>query len=159
MLLPRLMQLIGSHADQLANQVLHEIGTSPRLHVLKSREEEVLRKRVHELYRDLGAWLTERDEERLEDVFGGFGRHRRADGTPLDEIVFALMLVKHHLWAFIERNDVTDDPMELVQERHLLMDIGRFFDRATYHMVRGYEHAPPQDQVAGATAAAARHTR
>jgi hypothetical protein len=159
MLLPRLMQLIESHADQLADQVLHEIATSPRLHVLKSREEEVLRKRVHELYHDLGHWLSERDEARLEEVFGNFGRHRRADGTPLNEVVYALTMTKNHLWAFIERNDVTDQPMELAQERHLLLDIGRFFDRAVFHTVLGYEHAPPADQVAGATATAARKAR
>ena len=159
MLLPRLMQLIESHADQLADEVLRDIAKSPRVPVLKSREEEVLRKRVRELYHDLGAWLSERDEERLEDVFGGFGRHRRADCTPLDEVVYALMMVKSHLWAFIERNDVTDQPMELAQERHLLSDIDRFFDRAIYHTVHGYEHASPQDQVAGASAAAVRRAR
>lgn len=159
MLLPRLMQLIESHADQLTDEALREIAKSPRLPELKSREEEVLRKRVRGLYHDLGAWLAERDEHRLEEMFGGFGRDRRADGTPLDEVVYALIMVKNHLWAFIERNDVTDQPMELAQERHLLSDIGRFFDRAVYHTVHGFEHASPQNQVAGASAAAARRAR
>jgi len=159
MLLPRLMQLIESNADKLTDEVLQEIAKSPRLAELKTREDEVLRKRVRGLYHDIGAWLAERDEVRLEEMFGGFGRHRRADGTPLDEVVYALIMVKSHLLSFIERNDVTDQPMELAQLRHLLGDIGRFFDRAIYHTVYGFVHASPQDQVAGAAAAAARRAR
>lgn len=159
MLLPRLIELIESHADDLTQQVLKDIATDPRLHALRDREDEVLRKKIHEMFRDLGRWLHAHDEAQLEAVFGEYGRRRRVDGTGLDELVLAVLLAKNHLWNFIERNDVTDQPLELAQEMHLIRDIGRFFDRAVYHIVRGYEHAPPAQQVAGAAAAAARHPR
>jgi hypothetical protein len=159
MLLPRLIEMIESHADELTEQVLKDIAANPRLRALRDREDEVLRKKVHEVYHDLGRWLHAHDEAQLEAVFGEFGRRRRVDGTGLDELVYAVLMVKNHLWSFIERNDVTDQPLELAQEMHLIRDIGRFFDRALYHIVRGYEHAPPAEQVAGAAAAAARHTR
>jgi hypothetical protein len=156
MLLPRLMDLIEHHADELVDQALADLSTNPRTPSFRGKDKESTRERMHDVVRNLSSWLATQDEARIEGTFGEYGRRRRLDGTPLEEIVYAMIIAKERLWSFVERNDVTDSPLELDQERELIESIGRFFDRAMYHTVRGYQHAAPE---AASALAAGRPTR
>jgi hypothetical protein len=102
---------------------------------------EDLRARLFDVYHHLGGWLSDSTEERIESVYGELGRKRHAEGIPLSEVVFALTLAKYHLRDYIRTRGLVDSAVELYQEQELQRLVGRFFDRAVYHTVRGYERA------------------
>jgi hypothetical protein len=58
----------------------------------------------------------------------------------VSDLVGALLLTRRNLWAFIETM-VGDTILELRQEMDLQLLVVRFFDRAIYHTVRGFEEA------------------
>ena len=78
-------------------------------------------------------------------MFHGAGQKQAADGVPLSAVVYAWLLCKRHLWAFVRRNDLANTELELYEEEEVAVRIGEFFDRAIYHTIRGYE-----EQLAGA---------
>jgi hypothetical protein len=139
--LPWLMNQIHMHAEQLSERVIQAIRTSQRIKSLGSVSEEELRRRFFDLFQNLGRWLGEKGEEEIEATYGEIGRRRCREGTPLNELVHAVILVKQQLWDYIEKHIAPASEGNLYQEEMIIEMLGKFFDRALYHTVRGYEEA------------------
>jgi len=141
MLLPSLIRLIETHADELVDQVVRVVRTDPRTAFLHEVSEAELKRRGFDLYRNLGRWLGEKSEAEIEATYRENGYRRFQEGVPLSELVHALILMKQHLWNFVRKNDLPETATNLYSEEQLEMMVGQFFDKALYHAVRGYEEA------------------
>lgn len=141
MLSARLVRLIEEHAEDLTREVLRDLAGNTRTPAYHSLPPDELHRRVYDVYHNLGRWLGDKTEEHLESTFGGLGRRRHAEGVPLSEVVYALVLIKDHLRGYIRAVGLVDSTVELYLEEELHLQIGSFFDNALYHMVKGYETA------------------
>lgn len=139
MLSARLIRVIEEHAEQLTRGVLNDIAANPRTPHYHDLSSEELHRRIYDVYHNLGRWLSDKTEEHLEATYGGLGRTRCREGVPLSEVVYALVLIKDHLREYIRAVGLVDSAVELYLEEELHLSIGRFFDRAMYHTVKGYE--------------------
>jgi hypothetical protein len=139
MLSVRLIQLVEQHAEELVHAVLADIRSNPRTASFTRVPEADMRHRLQDLYKHLGDWLGDRTETRIEAQYLEVGRHRLQDGVPLEEVVFALVLVKEHLREFVGLRGVAGTALELYSEDQLYHLVGSFFDRALYFTVKGYE--------------------
>lgn len=152
MLANRLIQLIENHSESLTQEVLHDVLTNERTASFRKVSREELKPRIALLYQNLGKWLGSPNEDYIRQEYEDWGRTRFRQGIPFSEIVYLLMLTKKHLRKFIREHGlvqfsgdlVTPDdlvPVELyaIQEFNYL--VGDFFDKALYHLVRGYEAA------------------
>ena len=141
MLLPWLMRLIETHAEELSDKLIHALRTNPRTTFLHQVSEAELKRRGFDLYHNLGRWLAEKSEAEIEATYRENGRRRFSEGVPLSELIYALILMKQYLWEFIRKNDLPETATNIYSEEQLQMMVGQFFDRALYHAVRGYEEA------------------
>jgi hypothetical protein len=139
MLLPWLMRLIETHAEQLTDKLIEAVRTSPRTTFLHELSEAELKQRVLDLYQNLGRWLGEKREAEIEATYRENGRKRFREGVPLSELIYALILMKRHLWEYVQVNDLPETGTNLYGEEQLAVMVGQFFDTALYHAVRGYE--------------------
>lgn len=139
MLSTRLVRMIEDHAEDLTREALDDIATNRRTAGYHSLSRHELQRRVYDVYRNLGRWLGDESETRIESTYGELGRSRRGEGIPLSQVVFALMLTKGHLWSFIRSAGLVGSAVDLYQEEELTLLLSRFFDKAIYHTVRGYE--------------------
>jgi len=103
--------------------------------------EAELTARSFELYHNLARWLCEKREDEIEAAYREIGRRRFCEGVPLSELVYALIIMKQHLWDFIRKNDLPETATNLYGEEQLELMVGQFFDKGLYHAVRGYEDA------------------
>lgn len=101
---------------------------------------EELKERVYEIYRHLGDWLMNRDEFDLEQRYLKIGARRAQQNVPLSQVVCAIILTKDNLWEFLKKESVLE-PVEVFGELEMLQMLNRFFDRAIYHAVIGYDRA------------------
>ena len=141
MLSARLIKLIEDHAEDLTREVLRDLAGNARTPSYNALPADELHRRVYDVYHNLGRWLGDKTEEHLESTFGGLGRRRHAEGVPLSEAMYALVLIKDHLRGYIRAVGLVDSTVELYLEEELHLQIGNFFDNAVYHMVKGYEAA------------------
>jgi len=152
MLLSRLIWLIENHAEDLAHATVEDITTNPKTPSFHSLSREEMESRIYRLYRNLGRWIGTRDEAHIAAEYYDLGRSRRADGVPLSEIVYAVILYKEHLRRFIRDNSLVEStagvpdheellPVLLYGVQELNYMVGHFFDAALYHTARGYESA------------------
>lgn len=158
MLLARLIWLIENHAESLTRATVEDILSNPRTPSFHSLSREEMESRIYRLYRNLGRWIGTNDESQIEAEYFDLGRGRKADGVPLSELVYSVILYKKHLRQFIQENgfvggkvDHPDQeellPMMLYGLQELNSTVGHFFDAALYHTTRGYESMTPVEEA------------
>ena len=163
MLGAHLLQLIQSHARSLTSDVINELRTNARTPAFRRLDPAELETRVAALYWNLGQWIGSSDDEAVRREYEDIGRSRFREGVPVSELVYALLLTKHHLRRYIREHGSVDFagarvlpdellPLELYSIQELNYQVGEFFDRALYHLARGYEAEAAVPNVSGGPA-------
>ncbi len=134
----RLVDLIEDHADELTGRLVSTMREDPRTISYRQFDDEELGERARKVYSHLGHWLGKTSESAVENEYFRLGNVRRAEGIPLSEVVMALLLIRRNLWQFVEARGAHTS-LELRQQLDLEVLVARFFDRAIFHTVRGYE--------------------
>lgn len=140
----RLVRLIETHSEELAEGLTQKLLSSERTHDLRKVPANELHHRCHEIYRNLSDWLLSKTEQDIDAVYRALGARRANQGVSLASLAWALMLTKEHLWSFLEREGVYAAPHNVFGELELLRLLEQFFDRALYHAAEGWEQAVAQ---------------
>ncbi len=139
MLSYRLVRLIETHAETLADGLERKVMASPSLKDFRALPTHELRERVYEIYRHLGDWLLGESETHVEQRYREIGARRASQKVPLAEVVLVIALTKENLWEFLESDAVVDRAVEIMGELELLQMLDRFFDHAIYYAAVGYQ--------------------
>lgn len=159
MLTSRLIQLIETHAESLASETMRDIVTNEHTSSFRLVPIAELKSRIAALYQNLGTWIGNPKEDAVRKEYEEWGSKPFRQGIPLSEIVYCVILTKTHLRRFIREHGlvvfsgdrVTPDelvPVELHGIQELNYIVGEFFDRALYHLIRGYEAAARTSRAA-----------
>jgi hypothetical protein len=140
----RLVRLIETHSEELAEGLTQKLLSSERTRDLRKVPANELQHRSHEIYRNLSDWLLSKTEHDTEMVYKALGARRASQGVSLAALTWALMLTKQHLWSFLEREGVYGALHNVFGELELLRLLEQFFDRAVYYATEGYEEAIAQ---------------
>jgi hypothetical protein len=136
----KLVRLIETHAEGLANALQRKIDSSERMqsyHRNVSREE--LTRVVNEIYSHLGQWLMQKTEADLQSRYVNIGKRRAEQAVPYSEVLWAIALVKENLWEYLKQEHVLEKPVEIFGSLEILELLEQFFDRAMYYAAVGYE--------------------
>jgi hypothetical protein len=150
MLGPRLLQLIQAHAGPLTQDVVTDLRTNERTPTFRRLDRADVETRVAALFYNLGKWIGDSDENAVTTEYQEMGRTRFREGVRVSELVYALLISKHHLRRYIREHGLVDFagdriasqellPVELHSIQELNYQVGEFFDRALYHLAHGYE--------------------
>lgn len=137
----KFVQLIESHAEQIADRVLSELRRDERRRHIAALPEAELREICQRILRNLGHWLTAASEKEIERYYEERGRIRAAEGVPLHEVVYLFLLLKSRMLDFVRHQGFPHTTVDVYAAEELDYAVGRFFDSAVYHLVRGYETA------------------
>ena len=137
----RLVRMIETHSDELAQSLLTRVETSDKTSAFSHVPAVELRQRVYEIYRHLGDWLLGKTEIDIESRYKEIGARRAAQGVPFSQVVEAIVLTKHNLWEFLMKEAGVDRPVEVFGELEMLQLLDQFFDRAIFYAALGYENA------------------
>lgn len=142
----RLVRLIESHADQLAESLEKRAEASMQVPHFRTIPAHELRERVYEIYCHLGEWLLGKNEGDVEQRYRAIGTRRCAQNVPLSEVIQAIVLTKENLWDFLKSEAVMDRAVEILGELELLQMLEMFFDRAVYYAAVGFEQESARRQ-------------
>lgn len=155
MLTIRLMQMIEDHAEELTQELVKDLQSNRRTPHYHHLTAEELHYRTYAVYRNLGHWVSQKSEDQIAANYADLAIRRFAEGVPLEEIVFALISTKNHLYQYVRMAGLMDSAVELHQERELRRLVGYFFDKAIYHTVKAYGHQAASEHSRDALKAAA----
>jgi hypothetical protein len=137
----RLVRLIETHSDQLAEGALEKLRQSPKASCFREVPAEEFKQRVYEIYHSLGEWLLGKTEADIERRYVEIGQRRAAQGVPLSQLICAINITKQYLLEYLSSEAVTDKSAEVFGEIEVLQLLEQFFDRANYYAAVGYESA------------------
>jgi hypothetical protein len=136
----RLVRLIETHADQLADGALIRLQESEKTRgFARSGPSEDFRQAVCEIYTHLGEWVLGKSEEEIARRYTDIGRRRASQGVLLSELNWAIVIARENLWEFLKAEDTLERPTEVFGELKLLQLLEQFFDHAIYYAAVGYE--------------------
>jgi hypothetical protein len=136
----RLVRLIETHADKLADSALKLLQESEKTRGFANADSEAdFRKAVFEIYTHLGEWVMGKSEEDIARRYTEIGRKRASQGVLLSELNWAIVIAREALWEFLKAEDNLERPTEVFGELKLLQLLEQFFDRAIYYAAVGYE--------------------
>jgi len=137
----RLVHLIETHSEELAEGLTQKLLSSERTRDLRKVPANELHHRCHEIYRNLSKWLLTKTEHDIEKVYKGLGARRTNQGVSLAALTWALVLTKEHLGRFLEWEGVQGGLHNVFGELEFLRLLDQFFDRALYYAAEGYEES------------------
>lgn len=135
----RLVRLIETHSEELAEGLTRKLLTSERTQDMRKLPANELCQRCLEIYRNLSDWLVNKTEHDIEVVYRALGARRAAQGVSMAGLIWAILLTKEHLWGFLDAEGIQGGLHNLFGELELLRQLDRFFDRALYYATEGYE--------------------
>ena len=141
MLAYRLVKLIETHSEALAESLHTKITTSDKTRDYVNVPADELTRVVHEMYRNLGEWLLGKTEGDIEKRYLAIGARRAEQKIPISQLVWTIMLVKENLFEYIGAKGVMERPAEVFGELEILQLLEQFFDRAVYYAALGHERA------------------
>jgi hypothetical protein len=159
MLTSRLMEFIETHARSIISETVQDILTNEHTSSFRRVPAAEVEIRIAALFLNLGKWMGNPKEDAIRKEYEDWGRARFRQGIPLSEIMYSMILAKAHLRRFIREHGqvafsgdrVTPEelvPVELYGIQELNYMVGEFFDRALYHLIRGYEAAAKTSRAA-----------
>jgi hypothetical protein len=137
----RMVRMIEKHSEEIADGLLGGLRTSERTPAYRNLREHELRVALVSLYAHLEEWLLTKTESDVETYFKSVGAKRAAEGIPPSQLCWALLMSKTQLWAFVYRESAAEKALELYVELEFLETLDRFFDRAVYYALIGYEES------------------
>lgn len=141
MLSTKLVQLIESNWEEIADRVVRAVKKHPDLANLASRPDLELREWCREMLQNLGFLLSATKDEELQRRFEVLGKVRFEENIPLHEAVLRVHLLKDKVIGFIHEQGFPMSAMQLYAEEELEHRLSRLFDACVYYLVRGYENA------------------
>lgn len=135
----KLVELIETNSDPLANSLVEKVQQSPYLPEYGNVPPADLKERVRGIYSHLGEWLEKRKVADIEARYTEIGARRAEQGVPLSQLNWTIVLTKENLWEYLRRSAIASDLKELSGELEMLQLLDQFFDRALYFAAVGYE--------------------
>ncbi len=145
----RLVRLIETHADKLAESTLKRLEQDEKTRDYIGRvPAEDFKAAISEIYAHLGGWVMGKSEEEIATRYTEIGRRRAAQGVLLSELNWAIVLTRDNLWEYLQTEDTLERPTEVFGELKLLQMLEQFFDRAIYYAAVGYEQYKAEPEKA-----------
>jgi hypothetical protein len=135
----RLMRLIETHADALAETLEARIARSDRCTDYIRTSSGELKTLVAGVYGQLGQWLVTKTEEDIEHRYTMIGSRRAEQSVPVSQVLWCIVLMKENLFEYLRSNENHEDTSQIFGELELVQMVDQFFDRAMYFAVRGHE--------------------
>src|SRR5437868_1988560 len=104
----RLVRMIESHSEQLADGLVQKLQTSERTQAYRNIPKNELRDAVLQVYQNLGDWLMTKTDSDVEVRYKLLGARRAGDGVPLSQFMASMLMTKEHLWAYLRREAMSD---------------------------------------------------
>lgn len=136
----RLVELVESSSDHIARVWLKDVQTNRSTPTYHHFDQELLYHRVFLVISHFSDWLGGAyDGLDIISYYMHLGRIRKREGFSLSEVISALSLTKKHIWEFARSQGMWDRAIDIYTIMEMERRISLFFDRATYHVAKGYE--------------------
>jgi len=135
----KLLELAERHAAEIADQWCKAVKTNPHtpsFHSIKHQDCTAFGTDFYKHFRTV--YLDEKPYPKLEKYFSGYAEESFGRGIPLEEAVYAIVMMRRHIWLFAEFQAVFLTAMDQHRAVETLNRTIRVFDQGIYSIIRRY---------------------
>jgi hypothetical protein len=140
----KLVRLIEEHSNELTDQLVYKLHSASRTCALREVSPAELRSRVQELLWHFHTWLVSKTDSKMQERYIEIGRHDASRNVALPDLCWAIIVIKEHVWEFVERQAFHSNPVEILAEFELMRFMDLFFDNLLCCVVEGYQQQRDQ---------------
>ena len=136
----KLVNLIESHADSIAWQWARDVKRNPRTPSYHHLAEETLvpmAMRFYDHFRQM--FFTDRPADVSQQYFARYAEEHHGRNIPLDEALYALIMMRRHIWLYAEFQTIFISAVEQKQAVDSLVRTILMFDYAIFFISRRYQ--------------------
>ncbi|HOK07456.1 MAG TPA: hypothetical protein PK836_09285 [Syntrophales bacterium] len=135
----KLIEITEKHAEEIARQWYNNVKMNPRTPSYHKMPEEEAMKHAMYFYRNFGKlFFTDKPFEEAQGLFSRYAEERWRQRIPLAEVIYALTLMRRHMWLFSTSQAVFVTPVEQHQATESQSRTILMFDYAIYVIVEKY---------------------
>src|SRR5579872_4734227 len=139
MLSSRLVHLIETNWQEIADRLIRAIRSHPDMQVLAKCPDADLRDWCQEILENLGYLLSATRDQEVVRRFEVLGSLRFEENVPLHEAVVRFHLLRQKIAGFVQEQAYPATGLQLYAQEELRERMTAFFDACVYRIVRGYE--------------------
>ena len=137
----KFVELIEENHQTIAEFFMNDLLRNPDTAAYRSLDRHSIYESGDMIYRELSKFLARKfSKDDIAKHYLKLSRDRYRQGVPLSHLLKALILLKRHLWLFVE-NKMEYDLVDYKQALDLNNRVVLYFDRAAYFCAQGYEDA------------------
>lgn len=135
----KLLDLMANSSESIAKQWVKEVVKNPKTPYYHSLDQENLIPQAVEFYQKLSRVYTDKDPfTAIQKFMGKFAEERFNEGVPLHEALYAIVLMRRHIWLYAEFQAI----FITIVEQHQAMDSQTrtilMFDYIAYALTEKY---------------------
>ncbi len=137
----KLLDLCEHHAEKIAEQWYQAVSTNPRTSSYRSIPKETCLSQAAFLYKNLrSAYFSDNSFQQVRQLLDQLQHIEGlyAKGIPLPEAIYALVLMRRHIWLYSEFQVLCNTALDLQQEIESINRTLLLFDYATYILAQEY---------------------
>ena len=136
----KLIDLTERHAEEIATQWFKNVQKNPKTPSFQKVPAEIAIPRAAVLYTNMRVmhYHSENIFELAKKIFGKYTDELYAEGVPLHEAIYAIILMRRQLWLFAEFQALFITPLQHYQAIESLNSTILIFDYAIYLIAERY---------------------
>ncbi len=135
----KFVKLIEDNHQEIVERYMNDLLRNEKTAGYRSLNRQMIYEIGDNVYRELSQWLSKGiQKQEIQNFYEKLGKMRLQQGVPASQVFHALVLLKRHMWLFVNQsleNDITD----YKQAVDLINRVILFFDRAIFYMLQGHE--------------------
>jgi hypothetical protein len=137
----KLMQFCANNSTQIAEQWYKALSINTRTQGYHLMQKETCMRHAEFIYKNLEkVYFAEKPEAVLTNLLDidGFVEDHFARNVPLEQVIYAIILLRRHLWLFAESEALYNGVDELMQMTENLNRVLLVFDYLIYMVASKY---------------------
>jgi len=135
----KFVELIEENHQQITEYYMNDLLGDPDTTAYRTLDRQVIYESGNQIYRELSSYITKDfSKDEIAKHYKKLAWERFEKGVPASHVFKALMLLKRHVWLFIQKK-MGDDPTDFRQALELSNRVVLYFDRAAHAVLKGYE--------------------
>ena len=142
----KLIEITETHAQEISEQWCKDIRTNsrtPSYHIIP--QEECVLQAVN-FYENLSrVYFSKRPSRDLYEYFAKYAEDRYNEGIPCPEAIYALFMMRKHMWLYADSQALFLTPMDHLQAIEALNKTIGIFDLGTLFVAQKYDALKKRD--------------
>lgn len=136
----KLLDFTHHHAEEIAKQWCKSVRANPRTPSYHSLPEDRCLSQAVSCYKNLRQmYHSEKPYEEAWVHFTQYAEVRHAEGIPLHESIYALIMIRRHIWLSAELDALFISAIDLHQAVECINRVVLLFDYAMYIVTQKYQ--------------------